>query len=270
MNNRKFALFALVIMSLPALAEKRGTIMRGGLGFLFPDANRFVNGGQFSLNKGTSVEGAYNRSNETSSQEANASLAWANGQVGLGAGVTRSGMELNDSDTTSDRVSAQAGFSLEGGKVTVGAVYSNSLESGVTDEGRVSGQLNFNLGKPGQGWALGVSGGTTLGKTTNTTSGTVGLGYAFSSGLMLEGAYQIDDFSDSKNNYRYSGTFVYGTSAWYASAQYNKVTVGTTQPDTASGRLGVVLGKADISAQVTKETYTDGDTTYGGTLRYTF
>jgi len=270
MKNRNIALFALTLICLPALAEKRGTVMRGGLGFLFPDANRFVNGGQLSTNKGTAIQGSYTRSNDTSSQDANASLVWANGSAGLGAGVTRSGMELNDATTSSDSLSAQGGISLEGGKVTVGAVYSNSLESGVTDQGHLSGQLNLNLGKPGHGWVLGVNAGTTMGKTSNTTSGTVGLGYAFSSGLMLEGAYQIDDFSDSKNNNRYSGSFVYASSAWYAAGQYNKVKVGTSNPDSASGRLGVVFGKADLSAQVTKETYTGGDTTYGGTLRYTF
>ena len=270
MKNQKLALLALVLICLPALAEKRGTVMRGGLGFLFPDANRFVNGGQLSTNKGASVQGSYTRSEDTSSQDANASLVWANGSAGLGAGVTRSGMELNDSITSSDSLSAQGGISLEGGQVTVGAVYSNSLESGVTDEGHLSGQLNLNLSKPGQGWVLGVNAGTTMGRTTNTTSGTVGLGYAFSSGLMFEGAYQVDDLSDSKNYHRYSGSFVYSGHSWYAAGQYNKVKEDTTNPDSASGRLGVVFGKADLSAQVTQETYSGGDTTYGGTLRYTF
>jgi len=264
------ALLLVTFVSLPALAEKKGALMRGGFGFLFPDANRIVNGGQATANKGLSAQGSYTRNKDTEAQELDTSLVWSNGQAGLGASVTRSGMELNDAQTSEDSLKAQAGLAVDNGKVTLGVVYANSLESGVTDEGSVSGQLNWNLGKPGHGWVVGVSGGTTLGKTTNTTSGTVGLGYGFGSGLMVEGAYQVDDFSDSKNKHQYSGAFVYNSSAWYAAAQYNSVTSGTSNPDNASGRLGVVLGKADISAQVTKETFTGGETTYGGTLRYAF
>jgi len=43
-----------------------------------------------------------------------------------------------------------------------------------------------------------------------------------------------------------------------------------TEPNIAAGRLGVVWGSVDLSAQVVKGVYTGGDTTYGGTLRLVF
>ncbi|MFM8269382.1 MAG: hypothetical protein ACKN9V_04265 [Pseudomonadota bacterium] len=262
--------FMAVLIAVPALAEKRGNIMRGGLGFLFPDANRFVNGGQTALNKGTSLEANYSREDKSKSQDLTASLAWANGQAGLGAAVSREGDTLSDPDTSTDKMYAQGGLAFGGGQFTLGGVYEHSLETGAVGDDKVSGQLNVHLGKPGQGWVLGVGASTTLGRETNTKTGTGALGYAFSSGLMLEGGYQVDDFSDSANNYRYTAAMVYNSSAWYGAAQYNAVTVSGTHPDSVSARLGGVWGKVDLSAQVTKENYTGGDTSYGGTVRYAF
>lgn len=262
--------FLVVLMAVPAMAEKRGTVLRGGLGFLFPDANRFVNGGQTALNKGTSLEGEYNRTDQTKTQNASGSLVWANGQAALGAAVNRSGEKLDQPGTSEDRMSAQGGVAFGGGQFTLGGVYNHSLETGAVGEDDVSAQLNVHFGKPGQGWVLGVGAGTTLGRETNTRSGSAALGYAFSSGAMLEAGYQTNDLSDSKNNYRYTVAGLYSANSWYGAAQYNAVTVNGSRPDSVSGRLGVVWGKADLSAQVTKETFTGGDTSYGGTIRYVF
>jgi len=262
--------FLAVLMVVPAFADKRGNVLRGGLGFLFPDANRFVNGGQNALNKATSVEANYLRKDQTQLQNLTASLAWANGQAGLGAAVSRAGQTLSDTDTSSDAMSAQGGMVFGGGQVTLGGVYQHSLEAGVVGEDVVSGQLNVNLGKPGQGWVMGVGASTTLGRDTNTKTGTAALGYTFSSGLALEGSYQVDDFSNSANNYRYTAATVYNGSSWYGAAQYSAVTQSGTHPDSISARLGGVWGKVDLSAQVTKATYTGGNTTYGGTFRYVF
>jgi hypothetical protein len=262
--------FLAVLMVVPAFADKKGSVLRGGLGFLFPDANRFVNGGQSALNKGTSLEANYSRADQTKVQDMTASLMWANGQAGLGAAVSRMGDTLSDADTSSDTMYAQGGMVFGGGQVTLGGVYQHSLETGVVGQDAVSGQLNVNLGKPGQGWVLGVGASTTLGRDTNTKTGTAALGYAFSSGLMLEGGYQVDDFADSANNYRYTAATVYNANSWYGAAQYNAVTQTGMHPDSISARLGAVWGKLDLSAQVTKATYTGGDTNYGGTLRYVF
>jgi len=260
----------MLIISLPALAAKRGNILRGGYGFLFPDANQFVNAGQATLNKGASIEANYSRNNETESQVATSSLAWADGSWAIGASVSRSGMQLNEPTTSDDSVTAMAGTSWMGGRVSLGGIYSKSLEAGTVGDGTVSAQLNYHWNKPGHGWVLGVGSSTTLGQTTNTKTGTAALGYAFSGGMMLEGAYQVDDFSDAKNNYRYSTAAVFNASNWYLAGQYNFVTVDGTHPDTVSGRLGIVMGQADVSAQMTQETFTGGETTYGGTLRLLF
>ncbi|NBT57697.1 hypothetical protein EBT16_02820 [bacterium] len=263
-------LFLVVLLAGPSFADKRGNISRGGLGFLFPDANRFVNGGQSALNKGATLEANYSRADQTKLQGLTGSFVWANGQAALGAAVSRVGDQLNDPATSADMMSAQGGVSYSGGQVTLGAVYNRSLESGAVGQDDVSGQLNVHMGKPGQGWVLGVGAGTTLGRTTNTKTGTAALGYAFSSGLALEAGYQVDDFSDSQNYYRYTASGVYNGSSWYGAAQYSSVNANGTHPDSVSGRLGLIWGKADLSAQVTKQTFTGGDTTYGGTVRYAF
>lgn len=268
---KKATLLSLVLMTaLPAFAAKRGSVLRGGYGFLFPDANQFINAGQATLNKGVSVEANYARNQETEAQLATSSLAWANGSWALGAAVSRAGMQLNEENTSADVMTAQAGTSWMGGKVSLGGIYSKSLEAGTVGDGTVGAQLNYHWNKPGQGWVVGLGSTTTLGLTTNSQTGTAALGYAFSGGMMVEGAYQVDDFSDAKNHYRYSAAAVYNGSQWYAAGQYNLVTVNGTHPDTVSGRLGVVLGQADLSAQMTKQTFTGGETAYGGTLRVVF
>lgn len=268
---KKVTLLSLVLMTaLPAFAAKRGSVLRGGYGFLFPDANQFINAGQATLNKGVSLEANYARNQETKAQLATSSLAWANGSWALGAAVSRAGTQLNEESTSADVMTAQAGTSWMGGKVSLGGIYSKSLEAGTVGDGTVGAQLNYHWNKPGHGWVVGLGSTTTLGLATNSQTGTAALGYAFSGGMMLEGAYQVDDFSDAKNHYRYSAAAVYNGSQWYAAGQYNLVTVNGTHPDTVSGRLGVVLGQADLSAQVTKETFTGGETAYGGTLRVVF
>jgi len=268
---KKTLFYSLVLMiSLPAMASKKGNVLRGGYGFLFPDANQFVNAGQAALNKGVSAEANYSKHQETDSQLLTSSLAWANGSWAMGAAVTRSGDQLNDPSTSADVLTAQAGTSLKGGRVTLGGVYSKSLESGAVGDGVVSAQLNYHWNKPGNGWVMGLGSSTTLGLDTNTQTGTAALGYAFNGGMMLEGSYQVDDLSDTQSSYRYSAAAVYNSQQWYAAGQYNFVTLNGTNPDTVSGRLGVVLGQADLSAQVSKETFTGGETTYGGTLRLVF
>lgn len=267
---KSLVVFLVVLISVPALAEKRGNILRGGFGFLFPDANNFVNGGQAALNKGTSLEANYSRDDQTKNQDLKASLAWANGQAALGASVNRSGSVLSDTVSTTDTMAAQGGFSFGGGQFTLGAVYEHSLETGAVGQDLVSGQANVHLSKPGQGFVLGLGASTTLGRATNTKTGTAALGYSFGSGLALEGGYQVDDFSDSTNHHRYTAAAVYNSNSWYGAAKYNAVTDAGTHPDSVSARLGAIWGKVDLSAQVTKETFTGGDTSYGGTVRYVF
>lgn len=263
-------LILVLITAFPAFAAKRGNVMRGGYGFLFPDANQFINAGQAALNKGVSIEANYSRNQETEAQMATSSVAWASGRWALGAAVSRVGMELSNESSSFDVMTAQAGTAWMGGKVSFGGIYSKSLEAGTAGDGTVGAQLNYHWSKPGHGVVMGLGSTTTLGLTTNSQTGTAALGYAFSSGMMIEGAYQVDDFSDAKNHYRYSASAVYNGSQWYAAGQYNLITENGSNPDTVSGRLGVVLGQADLSAQLTKEIFTGGETTYGGTLRVLF
>jgi hypothetical protein len=259
----------VVFSSLSAFAEKKGNLLRGGYGFLFPDANQFVNGGQMALNKGTAVEANYLRDNDSSVQVGTPSLVWANGQTGIGAGVSRTGLKLSEASTSVDTLKVQAGAALAS-NLTFGGVYSRSLESGVVGSDEVSAQMNVHFGKAGHGVVLGLGAGTTLGNETNNRNGVVGLGYAMSSGVMTEVAYQVDNFADATNNYTYTGSVVYNANSWYAAGRYNHVKAGESEPNNFQARLGMVFGKIDLSGQVSKQTVTDGSTVYGGTMRVVF
>ncbi|NBX92640.1 MAG: hypothetical protein EBQ85_05335 [Proteobacteria bacterium] len=266
---KQFILFLAALTAVPAFAANRGSIMRGGYGFLFPDANHFVNGGQLSMNRGTSLSTEYAKKDLAGVQGWGSSVVWANGKTGVGAGVDRMGTDLSAANSV-DTLNVQAGASVAQDKVTVGAVYNRSLESVAANDGNLSAQMNISLGKPGQGFVVGVGAGTSLGGATKTQSGTAALGYAFNSGLMLEGAYNVLNWSDAQNNHSYTGSFVYNHASWYVSGQYNSATVAATSLDVGAGRLGVVWGSVDLSAAVTKGLYTGGDTSYGGTLRVVF
>lgn len=268
---RVIALSLVVFTSVHAFADKKGTLMRGGFGFLFPDANQFVNGGQMALNKGTAVEANYMRDDETAVQVGTPSVVWANGHAGVGVGVSRTGLKLSEASTSVDTLKVQAGTSLAS-NLTLGGVYSRSLESGVVGSDEVSAQLNVHFGKAGQGLVLGLGAGTTLGNETNSRNGVVGLGYTFGSGVMTEVAYQVDNFEDSSNNYTYAGSMVYNSGSWYAAGRYNHVRQGSSEPNNAQLRLGWICsaGKLDLSGQVKKDTFSGGSTVYGGSLRVLF
>lgn len=262
------AITLVAVAALPAFAEKKAGFLRGGFGFLFPDANQFVNAGQMALNKGTGVAANYVREDETDSQSATPSVVWANGHWGFGAGVTRSGMDLDNAQVSSDQLSMQAGTAVAN-NLTFGTVYRRSLDTAVVGEDHVSSQLNIHFGKGG-GLVLGMGVGTTLGRETNTRDGRVALGYSHASGFMTEVGYEINNFELPSSEYTYTGSLVYNAKNWYFAGQYNHVKSGDTEPNNGAARLGLLMGQVDLSAQVARETYTGGNTTYGGTFRVVF
>lgn len=267
---KKFFILSLMVgLVIPAWADKKGAYLRGGLGFLFPDANSFVNGGQMALNRGVGFEANYLKQDNSELQSGTASMVWAGGSSGVGLGVTRIGTELSDSATSFDLLQAQAGTSLVKDSVTVGAVYTRALES-VAGSDSVGGQVNFNFGRHGEGWVMGLGATTTLGRESNSQSGKVGLGYAFKGGIMMEASYGMDDLENAGENHTVSGAFVYNGSAWYVSGQYNDVTLAGLKASTIAGRLGLVWRKLDLSAQMTKGTTEGSNAIYGGTLRLVF
>jgi hypothetical protein len=267
---KKFFILSLMVgLVIPAWADKKGSYLRGGLGFLFPDANSFVNGGQMALNKGVGLEANYSKQDDSEAQAGTASFVWAGGGSGLGLGVTRIGSELDNPATSLDVLQAQAGASLVKDSVTVGAVYTRALEN-IVGADSVGGQVNFNFGRHGEGWVMGLGATTTLGRETNSQSGKVGLGYALKGGIMMEASYGMDDLENAGQNHTMSGSFVYNGSAWYVAGQYNDVTTEGLKASTIAGRLGLVWRKLDLSAQMTKGTTEGSDSVYGGTLRLVF
>lgn len=244
--------------------------MRGGLGFIFPDAHSLINGGRLATNQGKGLQAAFDQNQDTHLQGLETSAAWANGRMGLGTSIKRLGTDLLDKTTSTDVVKAQVGLVLGKGQFSLGALYSNHRESTDFHEKNISGQFNFYLGKTGRSAILGINAGTTLGEMSKTYFGTIGLGRAFGKHFMIEGSFQIDDFSQLKNHYRYSGSILYQGRRAYFAAQYNLITTPEGNPDNAVARLGLILKRADVSAHIKQETFTGGYTTYGGTLRYLF
>ncbi len=268
MKNTSFLFLVLAAaLSLPAHADKSTKIIRGGLGFLFPDNNSFANPGQFPLSYGMAFETGYTKVNGSSNQALTPSFVYGNGQLGLGAFYSRSGTDLGSNATSS--VGAGVGMSFMKDKLTVGASYSRSLETLRTNDGALGATVNLN-GPQRMGPSLGVGFGTTLGATsgTNTKSGNIGVGYSFRSNQSIEGGVLFNDLSNTADMSPYfAGT--YGSQYAYLGGSYTYLkTAGDHQ---VGGRLGVILGRyLDISALATYVLKTGGAASYGATVRASF
>lgn len=252
--------------SLPAYADKSTKIIRGGLGFLFPDNNSFVNPGQFPLSYGMAIEAGYGRVNGTSDQSLTPSFVYGNGQLGLGVSYSRSGTDLGSTSTSS--LGAGLGMSFLKDKLTVGASYTRSLETPRTDDGTLGFTANLN-GPQRMGPSLGVGFGTTLGATSaNVQTGTLGVGYSFRSNQSIEGGLTFNNLSDTSDfNPFFAGTF--GSQYVYLGGSYTYLKTSTDHK--VGGRLGFILGRyIDLSATATYVLKTGGAATYGATVRASF
>jgi hypothetical protein len=254
------------VLTTSAHADKSTKIIRGGLGFLFPDNNSFSNPGQFPLSYGMAFETGYSRVNGSSAQALTPSFVYGNGQLGVGAFYSRSGMDLGSS--ASNAVGAGLGVSFLKDKLTMGVSYSRSLEAVRINDGTLSVTANLN-GPQRTGPSVGVGFGTTINATgTNTRTGTLGLGYSFHSNQSIEAGLTLNDLQNTADYSPYfAGT--YGSQYMYLGASYTYVK--TSADHVAAGRLGFILGRyIDISALASYVLETGGASTYGATLRASF
>lgn len=267
-----FVLALALAFSFGAQGARKMKVIRGGLGFLYPDHNSAANPGQMSRDDGTSLEAKYTRTSDaTPVQSLTPSLAYSNGRLALFAVGTRSGSSF-DPDQSTDVAGGGIGFSL--GKrrvVNVGASYFTSLESTGTNLSTVKGTINLNPARD-QGMSLGVAVGTTMGGTTNPIAGTIGLGYSGKNrNNNIEANLTFNDIS-ATDNYTLSGFFTLGGAMYYFGGGYKHTNVGTTSSGEAVGRLGFVLGRGgnvDISALGNYDLQSSV-VTYGGSLRVNF
>lgn len=253
-----------------AMAKGSSSITRGGYGFLFPDANSFINGGQMAQTTGTSLEAYYQRNDKLDQQGATPSVVWGSGKVGLGAYVSRTGNSLTgNSGTHSDTLGAGLGVGLVGGKVTVGGTIERSIDAGQTNDGVVSVAMNYN-GTKGAGFHMGAGFSTELNSASGTDLRTalLAMGWGFAGAASFEVNYKLKNLENTSNNYVASAYLNFGGSNYYVSTgyAYDK----PSELSTVSGRIGYIVGGVDFSVHG-DQTMTDGQNPYyGATLRTTF
>lgn len=270
MKHLLLTVLMLGLTSSLAMAKGSSSITRGGYGFLFPDANSFINGGQMAQTTGTALEAYYERNDHLQTQEATPSVVWGSGKVGLGAYVSRSGSALTGNEGThSDSLGAGLGVGLGGGKVTVGGTIERSIDAGQTNDGVVSVAVNYN-GTKGSGFHMGGGFSTELNSASGTDLRTaiLAMGWGFSGMASFEVNYKLKNLDQTNNNYVASGYLNFGGSNYYVSTGYSYDK--PSELSTVSGRLGYIVGGVDFSVHA-DHTMTDGQNPYyGATLRTTF
>jgi len=266
MKKSSFLVLVLAaVFTTSAFADKSTKIMRGGLGFLFPDHNSFANPGQFPLSYGMAIETGYTRVNGSSAQGLTPSFVYGNGQVGLGAYYTRSGMDLGSSASSS--IGAGVGASFLKDKFTMGAGYSRSLDSTRTNDGTIQVTANLN-GPQRKGPSVGVGFGTTLGAATNVRTGTASVGYSFRSNDNIEAGVLFNNLSSfSDFDPYFAGTV--GSQYMYLGGTYRYLK--TAEQHQAGARIGFILGRyIDLSASASYVLVSGGASSYGATVRASF
>lgn len=268
-----WSLFFLVTVCLSSTlnAKSKSTISRGGLGFLFPDANSFNNAGQLALNKGFSVQAAYTQSETSgvSTVAATPSAVYANGAFALGGFATRAGLSLTEADQYATIVGGGLGVATGKGKFTFGGTFYKTLEEAFsTDSGTVAAGFNINGGSKGSGAVFGASAGMKLNATPDTKFATVGLGYGFKGNTNVEANVYLPDITNF-DDMTLGGYFTWAGETVYLGGGFSYAKL--TQTSSASGRLGFVLGgKVDFSGTVTFPFQSGSNPSFGGTLRASF
>ncbi len=249
-----------------AFADKSTKIMRGGLGFLFPDHNSFSNPGQFPLSYGMAIETGYTRVNGSSAQALTPSFVYGNGQVGLGAFYSRSGADLGS--TSSNSVGAGLGVSFLKDKFTMGVGYTRVLDSTRTSDGSLQVTANLN-GPQRKGPSVGIGVGTSMNAAGgDRQNASASLGYSFRSNDNIEAGVLFNDLrSTSDFDPYFAGTI--GSQYMYLGGTYRYLKA--SEDHQVGARLGFILGRyIDFSASANYVLETGGATSYGGTVRASF
>lgn len=268
MNRALLASFcALVCIPMMSYAKGNSMMLRGGYGFLYPDGNSFVNGGQMALTSGLGIEALYARRNINPKLEVlTPSMVWGNGKFGMGAFVTRTGSVLTgNSNLYSDSAGAALGLALAQGRVTIGGEAERSISRGQTNDGTVNASINLN-GNKRMGFSAGVGAGTTLNQAGgNVKTGTASIGWGFTSLSSISAEYKITDFRDPKYKHELSGYLNLATPSIYFGAGYTHIKI--IDASQLKGRLGYVFGSFDLSVHCQKILLTGQEPIYGGSLR---
>ncbi|MBI4403533.1 MAG: hypothetical protein HY537_05200 [Deltaproteobacteria bacterium] len=266
----------LVIASSAAFGAKNTMMRRGGVGFLFLDHNNLgANPGHLAQDVGTGIEIGYTRqkvgTTDSTAQTLTTSVAYGNGNLGIGVFGNRASTDLTKGDLSADTVGAALGGSFAKQQLTVGASYQRTISSGTTNNGAFLGSLVYS-GAGGTGIAIGAQADLTLAKAGSNTVGATGaIGYAFKDRLSsVEATFNFPDVNRT-SEYIGSGYLNVGYKIMYFGGGYNYIKTSATGVSQAQGRVGVLLGSyVDLSA-VAQYQFVSGSTlAYGGTLRASF
>jgi len=252
-------------------AGGKSTLSRGGLGFLFPDHNSFINPGQFALDQGGAFQAGYDTASVLGFTVVSVtpSFVWGNGgRFGFGVYGNRAGISLTDSTGYTDSVGAGMGVALVKEKLTLGLRGIRDLSTGATSDGTVGASLNLN-GSKRNGFTAGVGVQTTLNQAVaETRVATAALGYGFKSTSAVEAVATLNNIDDT-NDWSMAGYLNLSGQMFYFSggASYGNLLQNTS----VEGRAGFVLGnRFDVSAKVVYPLETGGIPVYGGTARLAF
>jgi hypothetical protein len=254
-----FLVVFMVLAASSASARNTGNLMRGGVGFLFPDHNSFVNPGQLAADPGVAVEALYSRNNQSGgNQTLTPSFVYGDGTFGFGAYGQRVGPTLTSG---ADTVGGAVGVALLKKRVTVGL----GVNSPVTPGGGPAlfeASVTVNPAN-GSGSSFG------LGYNFSTRRARIGFGYSASFNKSIE-------FNATFPNINDLGTLDFGAygnwarGSFFVGGGYTlRETTTTTHGVTA--RTGLVLGQSfDVSLHFTYFFYAGSPVDYGITLRSAF
>lgn len=265
--------FVLLAMALGANAFAKTNIMRGGVGFLYPDHNSFQNPGQLAMSHGTGLEilYGYQQGASTATQTGSLSMSFAAKKYSLAVGASRTGTALESSNSSTDSVNLGAGVAL-GKRVTVGGHYARSIDGGQTNDGTIRGTVTLNPGRSGRGLAIGAAYSTTVGGLV-THGAKIAFGFTGKKkGSNFEASFELPNLS-STSSFKAGAAFTLSGKSVYLGAGYTYDNSAATANHDIAGRVGFLLskkGSADLSAFVTYTTETNVNPSFGGTFRALF
>ena len=265
MIRKSLVVFAVGLMMVSTAHARSMNLQRGGLGFLFPDHNSFVNPGQFATAHGSALEFGYTTQSSTPAvMAANPSFVYGNGSFGLGLSAMRAGTSLTATDSFIDMGTAGLGFSAMKERMTIGATFSRIFTGTPVSDGTLGVSLTLQ-GARRMGAVFGLGYQRVLGLDTH--SATFGFGYGFQSSNSLELNVNFSNLDDV-NDFTASGFFNLGREWFYMGAGYSFAKL--TEVHSGMGRLGLIFGRVDLSGTVSAPFASGGSLTYGGTLRAAF
>jgi hypothetical protein len=262
----------LLTLAVPSQAAQQMPISRGGLGFLYADHNSFSNPGNFADDRGTGIQAEYSvqqqASGEPMEQTFIPSAVYGGTDWGFGIFGQRAGTNLLDSSTKTDTIGAGLGVGMFKDRLTIGVSGSRDIDVSQNNNGVVGGSITWNgNGLKREGLALGGAVFTTLDQAGGDVQNAVAaIGWGFEM-TKIEAIATFNNLSDM-SDWNLGAALTFEGKVFYFSALYNYLML--SKDSQLGGRLGIVIGKFDISALVSNTFNSTSNLSYGATVRIAF